>query len=145
MSDPTPEPQPGSAAARRSQRGYVAVVVAAISFLALTSVAFLVPVPYVTMKPGPAFDTLGEMIAICCICMINGIMTDVRPIPKAFNQIVRVRVQSPDQIRPSSKIVVSMYPMVVLCEPISVRYGSCPHAPRLPILLALLSRLEWCI
>lgn len=36
------------------------MVVAALSIMALTSVAFLVPVPYVTMKPGPAFNTLGE-------------------------------------------------------------------------------------
>lgn len=35
------------------------MVVAALSIVALTCVAFLVPVPYVTMKPGPAFDTLG--------------------------------------------------------------------------------------
>lgn len=36
------------------------MVVAAISLLALSCVAFMVPIPYVTMKPGPVFDTLGE-------------------------------------------------------------------------------------
>jgi PDZ domain-containing protein len=35
------------------------MVVASLSFIVLTCVAFLVPVPYVTMRPGPAFDTLG--------------------------------------------------------------------------------------
>ena len=35
------------------------MVVAAVSLIALTCVAFLLPVPYVTMRPGPAFDTLG--------------------------------------------------------------------------------------
>ncbi len=34
---------------------------AAVSFVALLCVAYLVPVPYVTMRPGPAFDTLGEI------------------------------------------------------------------------------------
>lgn len=35
------------------------MVVAAISLIVLSCVAFLVPVPYVTLRPGPAFDTLG--------------------------------------------------------------------------------------
>ena len=35
------------------------MVVASLALVALTSVAFLVPVPYVTMKPGPVFNTLG--------------------------------------------------------------------------------------
>ncbi len=41
-------------------RRYLTMVVASLSVIALTCVAFLVPVPYVTMKPGPAFDTLGD-------------------------------------------------------------------------------------
>ena len=36
------------------------MLVAALSLIALTCIALLVPVPYVTMRPGPAFDTLGE-------------------------------------------------------------------------------------
>jgi PDZ domain-containing protein len=36
------------------------MVVATISLIVLTCVAYLVPMPYVTMRPGPAFDTLGE-------------------------------------------------------------------------------------
>jgi PDZ domain-containing protein len=36
------------------------MVVASLSLIVLSCVAFLVPVPYVTMRPGPAFDTLGE-------------------------------------------------------------------------------------
>ncbi len=61
MSEPIHEPQVDDETARRMNRGYVAVVVAAVMFVALTCVAFLVPVPYVTMRPGPAFDTLGEI------------------------------------------------------------------------------------
>ncbi len=41
-------------------RRYLTIVVASLSLIALSCVAFLVPVPYVTMRPGPAFDTLGE-------------------------------------------------------------------------------------
>ncbi len=36
------------------------MLVAALSLIALSCVALIVPVPYVTMRPGPAFDTLGE-------------------------------------------------------------------------------------
>jgi PDZ domain-containing protein len=36
------------------------MLTAALSVIVLSCVAFLVPVPYVTMKPGPAFNTLGE-------------------------------------------------------------------------------------
>lgn len=36
------------------------MVVASLSLIALSCVAFLVPVPYVTLRPGPAFDTLGD-------------------------------------------------------------------------------------
>ena len=35
-------------------------MVAALALVALSCVAFLVPVPYVTLKPGPVFNTLGE-------------------------------------------------------------------------------------
>jgi len=41
-------------------RRYTTMVVAALSIVVLTIVAFLIPVPYVTMKPGPAFNTLGK-------------------------------------------------------------------------------------
>ena len=46
--------------ALRPSRRYLTMVVASLSLIALSCVAFLVPVPYVTMRPGPAFDTLGE-------------------------------------------------------------------------------------
>jgi PDZ domain-containing protein len=36
------------------------MLVAALSLIALTCVALLVPVPYVMMRPGPAYDTLGD-------------------------------------------------------------------------------------
>ena len=45
--------------ALRPSRRYLTMVVASLSFIVLTCVAFLVPVPYVTLKPGPAFNTLG--------------------------------------------------------------------------------------
>jgi PDZ domain-containing protein len=41
-------------------RRYLTMVVASLSLIVLSCVAFLVPVPYVTMRPGPAFNTLGE-------------------------------------------------------------------------------------
>lgn len=41
-------------------RRYVTLVVATVSLIVLTCVAFLIPVPYVTQKPGPVFDTLGK-------------------------------------------------------------------------------------
>ncbi len=41
-------------------RRYTTMLVASLSLIALACVALLVPVPYVTMRPGPAFDTLGE-------------------------------------------------------------------------------------
>ena len=47
MSDPT-----------RLSRRYSTMVVATISLIVLTCAAYLIPMPYVTMRPGPAFDTL---------------------------------------------------------------------------------------
>ena len=41
-------------------RRYVTRLVAALGLIALTCVAMVIPVPYVTMKPGQAFDTLGD-------------------------------------------------------------------------------------
>lgn len=41
-------------------RRYATLLASALSVIALTCVALWVPVPYVTMKPGPAFNTLGE-------------------------------------------------------------------------------------
>lgn len=41
-------------------RRYATLVVATISVIVLSCVAFLVPVPYVKMSPGPAYDTLGD-------------------------------------------------------------------------------------
>lgn len=39
---------------------YATGVVAAVTLIALVGVAFLIPVPYVAMRPGPAFNTLGN-------------------------------------------------------------------------------------
>lgn len=41
-------------------RRYLTLVVATVSLIALTCVAFMLPVPYVTQRPGPVFDTLGK-------------------------------------------------------------------------------------
>lgn len=51
--DPIPEPGPPS-------RTFVTRLTAALALIALTSLAVLLPVPYVTLRPGPAFDTLGD-------------------------------------------------------------------------------------
>ena len=39
---------------------YVTFVVASLSLIGLVCVTLLLPVPYVTMRPGPTFNTLGE-------------------------------------------------------------------------------------
>ena len=41
-------------------RRYVTLVCASLLLVALACVAFLLPVPYVTLKPGPTLDTLGK-------------------------------------------------------------------------------------
>ena len=56
MSDADPTVLDSSGPSRR----YATLVVASLSLIVLSCVAFLVPVPYVTMRPGPAFDTLGK-------------------------------------------------------------------------------------
>ena len=56
-----PAPTGDDAVPARTGRRYATLVVAGVALVALTCVAFLVPVPYVTMRPGPAFDTLGEI------------------------------------------------------------------------------------
>ncbi|MGJ9423854.1 YlbL family protein [Aeromicrobium sp. CF3.5] len=50
-----PMPDPG-----RPSRTFVTRLTAALALIALTSLAVMLPVPYVTLRPGPAFDTLGE-------------------------------------------------------------------------------------
>ncbi|CAN5290014.1 PDZ domain-containing protein [soil metagenome] len=56
----TPE-TPGSADApyRMSKRS-LTLVVASVTLVVVTCIAFLIPVPYATMRPGPAFNTLGD-------------------------------------------------------------------------------------
>jgi PDZ domain-containing protein len=39
---------------------YATGVVAALTLIALVCLAFIVPVPYIAMRPGPAFNTLGD-------------------------------------------------------------------------------------
>lgn len=58
---PAPEGAPVDADAYRLGRRYTTMLVAGVSVVVLTCVAFLLPAPYVTMSPGPAFDTFGEI------------------------------------------------------------------------------------
>lgn len=61
MSDPTRDPgAPAPASDLALSRRYVTALVAAMTVIVLTLVAFVVPVPYVTMRPGPVFDTFGD-------------------------------------------------------------------------------------
>lgn len=60
-SAPSGAVEPDDADARRLGRRYATLLVAGVSLVALTCVAFLLPAPYVTMRPGPAFDTFGEI------------------------------------------------------------------------------------
>lgn len=51
----------GSRHARQAAgRRYVLLVASALSVIALTCVVGLMPIPYVSLRPGPAIDTLGE-------------------------------------------------------------------------------------
>jgi PDZ domain-containing protein len=58
---PAPEGASTDPDAYRLGRRYTTMLVAGVSVVALTCVAFLLPAPYVTMRPGPAFDTFGEI------------------------------------------------------------------------------------
>ncbi|TSD65755.1 YlbL family protein [Aeromicrobium piscarium] len=42
-------------------RRVVTLTVALVTLVAATSLVFILPVPYSTMKPGPSFDTLGSL------------------------------------------------------------------------------------
>lgn len=55
------EPAAGDDVETRLGRRYATLLVAGVSLVALTCVVFLVPAPYVTMRPGPAFDTFGTI------------------------------------------------------------------------------------
>lgn len=59
----------------RLSRRYSTMVVATISLIVLTCVAYLIPLPYVTMRPGPAFDTLGEFDSQPMFTFGNGVKT----------------------------------------------------------------------
>lgn len=55
-----PSSASGLAAPPPLSRRYTTMLVAALSLITLTCVAGLMPVPYVTMRPGPVFNTLGD-------------------------------------------------------------------------------------
>ncbi|WP_344196782.1 PDZ domain-containing protein [Aeromicrobium alkaliterrae] len=54
---------------------YVTVVVAALSTIMLSLVAFILPVPYATLEPGPVFDTLGEFNGEPMLAVQDGVQT----------------------------------------------------------------------
>lgn len=58
---PAAGPDEAAGRADRLGRRYATLLVAGVTLVALTCVAFLLPAPYVTMRPGPAFDTFGEI------------------------------------------------------------------------------------
>lgn len=60
MSDPEHQGEREHAEAMNLSRRYATLVASIITLVALTCVAFLVPVPYVTLRPGPVFNTLGD-------------------------------------------------------------------------------------
>ena len=41
-------------------RVFITRLTAALALIALTSLAVMLPVPYITLRPGPVFDTLGD-------------------------------------------------------------------------------------
>lgn len=57
-SDPLNAERPAGLAADVTKR-YVTMVLAALSLLVMTTIAFVVPLPYSTIQPGPVHDTLG--------------------------------------------------------------------------------------
>lgn len=56
-------------------RRYATLVTAALLLVALGCAAFLLPVPYVTMKPGPTIDTLGRYHGKQVISFGKGVKT----------------------------------------------------------------------
>ncbi|MDF1706417.1 MAG: PDZ domain-containing protein [Aeromicrobium sp.] len=60
LTPPQPDHDPWIGLEPTVSRRYVTVVVAAVTTIVLTIVAFLLPVPYATLQPGPVFDTLGD-------------------------------------------------------------------------------------
>lgn len=62
-------------AALRLGRRYATLVLAGLSLIVLSSLAFIVPVPYVTLKPGPAFDTLGDFDGEKMLTVQDGVET----------------------------------------------------------------------
>jgi PDZ domain-containing protein len=70
------------------------MVVASLSLIVLSCVAFLVPVPYVTMRPGPAFDTLGEFNDKPMISFGKGVKTYPTTGSLDFTTVSVTRAQS---------------------------------------------------
>lgn len=100
-------------------RRYSTMVVAALSIVALTCVAFLVPVPYVTMKPGPAFDTLGQFDGKPMFTFGK----DIKTFPTSGSlDFTTVSVTSPGTHMPLSEAVRSYFDSNIAVVPRSLIY-----------------------
>lgn len=60
---------------RRMSGRYVTLVLAGLSLITLTCIAFIVPMPYGSMRPGPAFDTFGDFEEKPMIAFGEGVKT----------------------------------------------------------------------
>jgi len=100
-------------------RRYSTLVVAALSIVALTCVAFLVPVPYVTMKPGPAFNTLGTFDGKPMFTFGKGIKT--YPTSGSLD-FTTVSVTRPDSHIPLSEAVRAYFDENIAVVPKSLIY-----------------------
>jgi PDZ domain-containing protein len=75
-------------------RRYLTLLVASLSLIALSCIAFLVPVPYVTMRPGPAFNTLGEFEGSPMFTFGDGVKTYPTSGKLRFTTVSVTRAQS---------------------------------------------------
>lgn len=75
LTPPQPDHDPWIGFEPSVSRRYVTVVVAAISAIVLSLVAFMLPVPYATLEPGPVFDTLGEFNGEPMLSIEGGVPT----------------------------------------------------------------------
>ncbi|MFT4298843.1 MAG: PDZ domain-containing protein [Aeromicrobium sp.] len=58
--EPSPDDDPWIGFEPQVSPRYVTVVIAAVTTIVLAGVAFLLPVPYALLEPGPVFNTLGD-------------------------------------------------------------------------------------
>ncbi|MCD9199050.1 YlbL family protein [Aeromicrobium wangtongii] len=103
----------------RLSRRYSTMVVATISLVVLTCVAYLIPVPYVTMRPGPAFNTLGTFDGKPVFSFGAGVKT--YPTTGALD-FTTVSVSPPDAKLSLADAVRAYFERDVAVVPRSLRY-----------------------